>query len=298
MSKQSSPKPVHISTENIGSSSPTARKDELFQMINLYDLVSNVAPLSMIPTPTQKKAKPYVSKNVKTSSKSPVSEPTIPSEDKIVVEEGSRYKGFEMRNPTKHTGVTENQTEAERITIDKDIQKFVTFVLKEMDSDVVPDVQTSLEKEPSPDGDSSEKVDECVPEQAAHERRSKKKSNYVVNVNYLTSDEEPLTNILALGIDKRLQRRKGKVVMFEDSPSKEIKRKFGGMESTPSRISKGKSLVGPARSWSKVDIPTRKWKAISLQVIMSLRSKRMSKTSFLREDMLQISHMLLCLRLH
>ncbi|XP_050897235.1 uncharacterized protein LOC127104059 [Lathyrus oleraceus] len=146
----------------------------------------------MIPTPTQNKAKPHVSKNVKTS-----------------------------------------------------------------------DVQTYLAKETSTDGDFSEKDDECVPEQAAHERRSKKKVDYVINVDNLTYDEEPLTNIFDPGIAKRFQRRKGKVVMFEDYPSKEIKRKYGGMKSTPSRSSKGKYLVGPARSWSKVDIPTRNRKVVS-----------------------------------
>lgn len=62
-------------------------------------------------------------------------------------------------------------------------------MLKEVESDVFPDVQTSLEKETCPDSDSSEKADECVPEQAAHERRSKKKANYVINVDGLTSDK-------------------------------------------------------------------------------------------------------------
>ncbi|KAI5418664.1 hypothetical protein KIW84_043042 [Lathyrus oleraceus] len=198
---------MHISTEIVGSSSPTSRADKPFQMINLSDLVSDDAPLSMIPAPTQKKAKPFVSKNVKTSGKSSVSESTIPSEAKTV----------------------------------------------EVDSYVLPDVQTSLAKETSPDGDSSEKDDECVPEQAAHEIKSKKKVEYVVNVDDLTSDEKPLTNILAPRIAKRLQRRKGKDVMFEDSPSKDIKRKFGSTKSTTSRSSKGKSPVGPTRSWSKVD---------------------------------------------
>ncbi|KAI5448534.1 hypothetical protein KIW84_015810 [Lathyrus oleraceus] len=250
-------------------------------MINMFDLILDVAPLSMIHPLTQKKAMPYVSKNVKTSGKSSVSEPTIPSEDKIIVEEGSRSKGYDMKSPTRRTGFIENKTKAERIAIDKELRKFVTSMLKEVDSDVLPDLQTSLAIETIPDGDSSEKVDECVPEQvaherrsnkkadecvpeqAAHERRSKKKADYIVNVDDLTIDEEPLTNILAHGIAKRLQRRKGKVVMFEDSPSKEIKRKSGGMKSTPSRSSKGKYLVGPTSSWSKVVTPTRKRKVVS-----------------------------------
>ncbi|XP_050897098.1 uncharacterized protein LOC127103905 [Lathyrus oleraceus] len=230
---------MHISTENIGSSSPTTRADEPFQMINLPDIVLDVAPLSMISAPTQKKAMPSVSKNVKTSGKSSVSEPTIPSEDKTVVEKGSRSRGYEMRNSTKNIGVTDNQTEAKRFPL---IRKFGKTI---------------------PDGDSSEKADECVPEQAAHERRSKKKADYVINVDELTFDEEPITNILAHGIAKILQRRKGKAMMFEDSPSNEIKRKYGGMKSTPSRSSKGKSPVGHARSWSKVVIPLRKREVVS-----------------------------------
>ncbi|KAI5420198.1 hypothetical protein KIW84_044109 [Lathyrus oleraceus] len=178
-----------------------------------------------------------------------------------------------MINPTMHTGGTENQIEAERNAIDKELHKFLTSVLKEVNLDVFPDVQTSLEKETSPDGDSSEKdeesvpehathvrrskkkVNECVPEHASHERRSKNKVDHVVNVDDLTSDEEPLTNIVTPGITKRLQRRKGKAV--------EIKRKSGGMKNTPSRSSIGKSHVGPARSWSKVVTPTRKRKNVS-----------------------------------
>ncbi|XP_050895506.1 uncharacterized protein LOC127102140 [Lathyrus oleraceus] len=235
MLKQSSPKHMHVSIETSGSSSPTSREDEPFQMINLSDLVLDVAPLSTIHPPSQKKATPSAF------------EPIIPSKDKTVVEEGSRFKGSEMRNPTKRTGVTENQTEAGRIAIDKELRKFVTSILKEVDSHVLPDVQTSLERETSPDGNSSEKVEECVPEQAAHERRSKKKADecvpeevshgrrskkkvdFVVNIDDLTTDEEPLTNILAPGIAKKLQRRKGKAVI----------------------------------SWSEVVTPTRKRKVVS-----------------------------------
>ncbi|KAI5447885.1 hypothetical protein KIW84_015364 [Lathyrus oleraceus] len=272
---------MHVSTETSGSSYPTATADEPFQTINLSDLVLDFAPLSKIHPPPQKKTTPFISKNVKASGKSSVSKPTIPSEDKTVVEKGSRSKGSEMRNPIKHTGSAENQTEEKRSAINKELRKFVTSVLKEVNSDVFPDVRTSMAKETSPDDDSSgkaeesvceqiaherrskKKVDECVPEQVAHERRSKKKVDHVVNIDDLTSDDEPLTNIVTPGIAKRLQKIEVKVVMFEDSPSKETKRKFGGVKVTPSRSSKGKSPVGPARSWSKVVTPTRKRKATS-----------------------------------
>lgn len=50
--------------------------------------------------------------------------------------------------------------------------------------------------------------------------------------------------------------------MFEDSPSREVKRKAGGLKGTPSIRSTGKSLVGPTRSLSKVVTPTRKRKVV------------------------------------
>ncbi|XP_050875650.1 uncharacterized protein LOC127079289 [Lathyrus oleraceus] len=103
-------------------------------------------------------------------------------------------------------------------------------------------------KNPSPDNDSSEKTEENVPEHIAHERRCKKKAGLVINVEELTYDEEPLTNIVTPSIAKRLQRRKENTVAFEDSPS---------------RISTGKSPVGPIRSWSKVVNPTTKRKDVS-----------------------------------
>ncbi|XP_050918845.1 uncharacterized protein LOC127136310 [Lathyrus oleraceus] len=279
MSQQSSPKHMHIPTETNGSSSLTVRANETFQIINLVDLVMDIAPLSMIHPPPQKKVMPYVSKNVKTSGKS--SKPIIPSEDKTIVEEGSRSKGSEMRNLTMHAGGTENQTEAERSAIDKELRKFVTSILKEVNMDVLPDVQTSLAKETSTDNDSGEKdeesvpkhaalerrskkkADDCVPEHASYERRSKNKADNVVNVDELSSDEEPLTNIMTPSRAKRLQRQKGKAVVFENSPSKEIKRKTGGLKSTPSRSSIGKSPIGPTRSWSKVVTLTRKRKVVS-----------------------------------
>ncbi|KAI5389839.1 hypothetical protein KIW84_075228 [Lathyrus oleraceus] len=248
-------------------------------MINLVDLVLDVAHLSIIHPPPQKKHTPSVSKSVKTSGKS--SEPIIPSKDKTVVEEESRSKGSEMRKPTMHADDTKNPTEAERSSIDKELREFVTSVLKEVNSYVFPDIQTSLAKEFSLDNDSSEKAeesvpehdalerrskkneDECVPEHAAHERRSKKKVDHVVNVDELTSDEEPLTNFVTPSIAKRLQRRKGKAVMFEYFLFREMKRKYGGLKDTPSRSSIRKSPIGPTRSWSKVVTPTRKRKVVS-----------------------------------
>ncbi|KAI5418913.1 hypothetical protein KIW84_043223 [Lathyrus oleraceus] len=233
---------MHVPTETSESSSLIVRENEPLQMINLEDL---------------------------TSDKS--SEPIIPSKDKTVVEEESRSKGSEMRNPTMHADDTENPTKEERSAIDKEFRKFVTCVLKEVNSDVSPDVQTSLAKESSPNNDSSEKAEEsipehdalerrskkkedgCVPEHAAHERRSKKKAYHVVNADELTSDEEPLTNIVTPSIAKRLQICKGKAVVFKDSPSREMKRKYGGLKGTPSRSSIGKYLLdhgvpGPATS--------------------------------------------------
>lgn len=252
---------MHSPIETILPSSPNVRENELFQMINLADLVLDVAPLSTVHPPPQKKATPHVSKNAKTSGKP--SEPIIPSKDKTVVEEESRSKGCEIKKTSMYADDTENPTEVERSVIDKELRKFVTSVLKEVNSYVFPDVQISLAKESIPDNDSSEKAKESVHEHVARERRSKKKVDLVANVEELTSDEEPLTNIVTSGIAKRLQRRKGKAVVFEDSPSREMKKKSGGLKGTPSRSSIGKSLVGPTRSWSKGVTPTRKRKVVS-----------------------------------
>lgn len=95
----------------------------------------------------------------------------------------------------------------------------------------------SLAKYPSPDNNSREKAEENVPDHVARERRSKKKVELIVNVEELTFDEEPLTNIVTPNIAKRLQRCKGNTISFEDSPSKEVKRKADGLKETPSRIS-------------------------------------------------------------
>ncbi|XP_050908144.1 uncharacterized protein LOC127121742 [Lathyrus oleraceus] len=132
--------------------------------------------------------------------------------------------------------------EVERSASYKDFRKFVASVLKEVNSDVFPYVQTSLTKDPSPNNDSSEKAEENFPNHAAHKGRSKNKVELVVNVEELTSDEEPLTNIVTPSIAKILHRHKGKTISFEDSPSREVKRKAGGLKGTPSRSFIGKSL--------------------------------------------------------
>ncbi|KAI5440492.1 hypothetical protein KIW84_010100 [Lathyrus oleraceus] len=222
---------MHVPAETSGSSSLSYRENTPFQMINL------------------------------TSGKS--SEPIIPSKDKNTAEEESKLKGSELRIPSMHADDFVNPTAAERSATDKELRKFVASVLKEVNSDVFPDVQTSLEKDPSPDNDSREKVEENIPNHAAREKISKKKAELVVNVEELTSDEEPLINIVTPCIAKRLQRRKGKTVAFEDSPSREVKIKAYGLKGTPYRSSTGKSLVGPTRSWSKVVTPTRKRKVVS-----------------------------------
>ncbi|XP_050875393.1 uncharacterized protein LOC127079019 [Lathyrus oleraceus] len=139
-----------------------------------------------------------------------------------------------------HDDDPENPTAVERSATDKELRKFVASVLKKVNSDVLPDVQTSLVKDPSPNNDSREKGEENVPDHSSRVRRSKKKVELVVNVEELTSDEEPLTNIVT-----------------------PMKRKDDGLKGTPSRSSTRKSRVSPTRSWSKAVTPTRKRKVVS-----------------------------------
>ncbi|XP_050895226.1 uncharacterized protein LOC127101827 [Lathyrus oleraceus] len=124
---------------------------------------------------------------------------------KNTIGEESRLKGYELRNPSMHADDSVNPTAAERSATDKELRKFVASILKEVNSDVFPDVQTSLEKDSCPDNDLREKAEENVPDHAAHERRSKKKVELVVNVEELTSDEEPLTNIVTPSNMDKLQ---------------------------------------------------------------------------------------------
>ncbi|KAI5430947.1 hypothetical protein KIW84_035189 [Lathyrus oleraceus] len=226
---------MHVPTKTSGSSFPTVRANKLLQMINPTDLVLDVSPLSTVNPPPQNKFMSYMAKNVKTLSKS--SEPILPSKDKTVVEEESRSKGSKIRKPSMHVDGTENPTKTKRSAIDKELRSL--------------------------DNDSSEKDEESIPQHADRERISKKKVDLVVNVEELTYDEEPLTNIVTPSVTKRLQRRKGKAVVFEDSPSREVKRKYGGLKGTSSRRSIGKSHIGPTRSWIKVDTPTGKRKFVS-----------------------------------
>lgn len=70
----------------------------------------------------------------------------------------------------------------------------------------------------------------------------KYQSTYIVNIDDLYSDDEYIGKKLAPGIDKRLKKRKGKVVVSASKPSKASKKSVG---------------VGPAKGWRKV-VTTKK----------------------------------------
>ncbi|XP_050875031.1 uncharacterized protein LOC127078633 [Lathyrus oleraceus] len=125
--------------------------------------------MSKVHPPLQKTATPSVSKDVKTSGKS--SELIIPNKDKNTAEEESRLKGSELINPSMHVDDPVNPMALERSETDKELRKFVASVLKEVNSDALPDVQTSLAKDPSPENESREKAEENVPDHTARERR-------------------------------------------------------------------------------------------------------------------------------
>ncbi|KAI5410384.1 hypothetical protein KIW84_055766 [Lathyrus oleraceus] len=69
----------------------------------------------------------------------------------------------------------------------------------------------------------------------------------IVNVDNLDSDDEPIENNLAPSIDKRLNNRKGKVVVSSSKPSKASKKSVG---------------VGPVKGWSKVLTPATKKRSL------------------------------------
>lgn len=160
----------------------------------------------MMHAPTQKETNASASKNVRTSGKSSSLDFTISSKNKSPAEKGP--KESRKKNPNLSSVANDVSTEGEKTNIDKQLRKFVASILKEVGSNVLPDVPTSLETENRPTGVSSRKVDGCVSEHIAHKRRTKKKGDVVVNVNGLISNEEPNAKSLAPNIANRLKRRK------------------------------------------------------------------------------------------
>lgn len=149
--------------------------------------------MSMVHPHPQKKATPYVSKVVNTSGKS--SKLIIPNKDKITAKGESRLKRFELRNPSMHANDPVNPMIAERSAIDKELRKFIASILGEVNSDVFPDVQTSLEKDPSPDNESKENAEENVPDHTGRERRSKKKASLLSMLKNLPLMKNPLQTL-------------------------------------------------------------------------------------------------------
>lgn len=78
-------------------------------------------------------------------------------------------------------------------------------------------------------------------------------STDIVNVDNLDSDDEPIGNNLAPSIDKRLNNRKGKVVVSSSKPSKASKKSVS---------------VGPVKGWSKVLTPATKKRSLKRKEVL------------------------------
>ncbi|XP_058762822.1 uncharacterized protein LOC131636192 [Vicia villosa] len=197
-------------------------KDPL-QMINLYDLVLNVVPLTTV-EPIREVESSATPKDAKLSGK------YLTSLSKMVLRSASRIDKSEKTNVSRVNDSSEN-----------------------LDHAKMQDVQTSSTK-----GTGSKENYAGV--EIAFETKSKKKANVcvakvVINLDDLSTDDDLLTNYLNPELAERLKKIKGKVVVVDASSAKTPMKKV--------RDVKGKTSVGLAKSWSKVVVPSRKRKLIS-----------------------------------
>lgn len=190
----------------------------------------------------------HVSKDVTTSSKTTSPNFTNSGKENVSTEKGAKEGRYTSESENDHDSI--NETEKKRK--DRQLRKFVDYVLRGVKSGVLPNVSTSRDKKPT---DGSNMKDDCV----TKERRSKKKEDICVNLDDLESDEEPIARILAPSVARRLRKRKEINVMTNDSPYV----KTTGRRSAPSKISKGKASVGPSKKWSKVVVQTKKRNNVS-----------------------------------
>lgn len=101
-------------------------------------------------------------------------------------------------------------------------------MLKDVGPSDTTNIQPSVAKDPS----STKEDDQC-----------NEAVNSAINVDDLPYDDELILNVNP-GIAKRLRTRKGKVVH----------------DTTPPKQSKKKTVVGPPKYWSKVDVSAKKRK--------------------------------------
>lgn len=188
---------MHIAPENPKSLKPESpptqsRVEDSPRMINLSNLVLEIAPLSLVQAPTKGEASEHVSKDVTTSGKT-----TSQNFAKIMVK-----IMFQLKRGQKRVDILVNLRMIMKLTRkDRKLIRFMDSVLRGVDSGVLPDVSTSEDNKPT---DGSNKKEDCV----TKERRSKKKEDIYVNLDEIESDEELTTRTLAPSVARRLRKIK------------------------------------------------------------------------------------------
>ncbi|KAI5408155.1 hypothetical protein KIW84_054117 [Lathyrus oleraceus] len=260
--------------------------------IDLYDVITNVVPLSIFPvhtTPMRKvrtlssrKGKP--SKSMTSLYLHPINiEPNVDvSKDcPIMTNDMEDVEASETNNrPRSVTTLSKsNMIVADRDDIDKNICVLIFQVLGiDPQTNVVSDVSTSLAPDNNienpkdkPDvnaltlspmkSQDKERFGEMTNEQGDKDKNPIEKNDQptdLVNVEELDSDDVPIGKRLAPGIPKRLKKRKGQVV---------------GSSSTPSKSVKNKASVDPTKRWSKVVTPVSKKKLLKRKEVPSKPSE-------------------------
>lgn len=231
-------------------------------------MVLDVVPLSMVPchvSVQNKMRPPYIKKEHSFISLYlvPIKSANVSAKEFICSKLVSRV---EPSGSSASEKVNPNLNDAEKNSIDRIIRMLVSGILKEVRTIDVPDFTTSLAHANHPAETTPETSSDCCDsdsistesnkvvsiddpvsvnakenQDVSNDEESlggrKEKSNVIVNLNELDSDEETIAKNMAPGIAKRLKNRISKVVMTEGMPSKASKKHVG---------------VGSTKSWRKV----------------------------------------------
>ncbi|XP_058783547.1 uncharacterized protein LOC131658250 [Vicia villosa] len=246
--------------------------EDPLEMINLSDLVLDAVPLTTV-EPIREEGSSTNPKKDKLSGKSST------SLNKMIPRKASKASESKQIKASRAGDSLNNSDHAKMIGTDKQIWRMLATILTEIESDDEQNVQTSSRIRTSSKGKCAHSL---VSDDFILEKRSKKKAdvcvpNAVINLDDSSSKDDILANHLKLGIAKRLKKRKGKGVVVghpqADTPMNKV------------RDVKGKAIIGPTKSWSKVVVPSKKRKVI-LPMILKQSPMKMFKTSCYMEGLL------------
>ncbi|XP_050914629.1 uncharacterized protein LOC127129504 [Lathyrus oleraceus] len=247
------------------SSKEQATPNNIITEIDLSDVIIDVVSVStvLVHATPMRKVRISSSRKSKPTKVSTSSTPSITARN--------------MNDLEPPTGVNKPMSMTSLYDVDKNIRVLISQVLGiDPKKNVVSDVFTSLAQldnnTENPKNNPDVHAPTLSPEKSQDKERSEdiinelgnKDKNLVdqptsiVNIEELDSNDVPIGQRLAPGIDKRLKNRKGQVV---------------GSSITPSDSVRKKANVGTTKIWSKVVTPTPKKKSLKRNAVPSESSE-------------------------